>query len=140
MGLALIRAELLHLASVLARDGLLRGRGAVGTGSAVFPPALGQIVLVEQLTAWIWRREEGERQGNVSLNTKARTPGSSRPIKTCPVSILTFTAEGVVPIVDSLDLLGWLLNLAVLAARHLIVELSVLLGAIYRTEEYHLIL
>lgn len=47
------------------------------------------------------------------------------------ISILTFTAEGVVPIVDSLDLLGWLLNLAVLAARHLIVDLSVLLGAIY---------
>lgn len=129
MGLALVRAELLHLSPVLACDGLLRSGGAVGTDSAVFPPALGQVVLVEQLTAWIWRRED--RQGNVSLYSKVRTPGSSRPIKTRMISILTFTAEGVVPIVDSLDLLGWLLNLAVLAARHLIVDLSVLLGAIY---------
>ena len=56
------------------------------------------------------------------------------------ITLLTFAAEGVVPLIDSLDLLGWLLNLAVLAACHLVVDLPVLLRAIYRTEEYHLIL
>ena len=74
LGPAGLRAEVLVLASKLSFNQLLGGGGTEGAHTAVLPPKLFQVQVIQQLTAW------GERRRNASVYER-------KPIQMSPDTI-----------------------------------------------------